>query len=103
MFGFIKNFFKSMKPSEYKIKQYPLENDGYVYVAFYNNVGSWWSIRVDGTTSISEQSVSVTGKSGNFNSMEKEPTNIYLTSIEKAGEVVNKHSTNGGSKVVWMG
>ena len=92
MFRFLKKLIKAMTSSEYKIKQYPLDNGGYVYVAFYNNVGSWWSIKIDGTTSISEESVSVS-KSG---------SDILLPSIKKAGEAVNKHSTNDDSQVVWV-
>jgi hypothetical protein len=81
-----------MTPSEYKIKQYSLDKGGYVYVAFYNDIGTWWSIKIDGTTSISEEFVSAS----------KSSSDILLPSIEKAGEAVNKHSTNGNSEVVWV-
>jgi len=81
-----------MTPPKYKIKQYPLDKGGYVYVAFYNNVGTWWSIKIDGTTSIAEESVSAS----------KSSADILLPSMEKAGEAVNKHSTNGGSEVIWV-
>lgn len=87
--NFLSKLFKSVKPPRYKICKYPDGNGGYKYAAFYDEIGGWWCIKQDGTTSVSEDHIHGTG--------------YFYKTMEEAGEVVNKHATNGGSQTVWRG